>query len=36
MSEKNYRYMGVKPFEAVNRSIFFGRDEDIEGLFTLI
>lgn len=28
--------MGVKPFEATNRSIFFGRDEDIEGLFNLI
>ncbi len=28
--------MGVKPFEATNRTIFFGRDEDIEGLFNLI
>lgn len=36
MSEKTYRYMGVKPFEATNRTIFFGRDEDIEGLFNLI
>ncbi|MBL7797698.1 MAG: hypothetical protein JNJ90_14480 [Saprospiraceae bacterium] len=36
MHEKHYRYMGVKPFEATNRSIFFGRDEDIEGLFNLI
>jgi len=36
MREKQYRYMGVKPFEAANRSLFFGRDEDIEGLFNLI
>lgn len=36
MSEKQYRYMGVKPFEATDRAIFFGRDEDIEGLFNLI
>ncbi len=36
MTEKHYRYMGVKPFEAANRTIFFGRDEDIEGLFNLI
>lgn len=36
MLEKHYRYMGVKPFEAVNRTIFFGRDEDIDGLFNLI
>lgn len=36
MAEKIFRYMGVKPFDAVNRNIFFGRDEDIEGLFTLI
>ncbi|MEQ1745179.1 MAG: hypothetical protein ABMA02_07135 [Saprospiraceae bacterium] len=36
MNEKHYRYMGVKPFEAANRTIFFGRDEDIEGLFNLI
>ena len=36
MSEKHYRYMGVKPFEAANRSIFFGRVEDIEGLYNLI
>jgi len=28
--------MGVKPFEATNRSIFFGREDDIEGLFNLI
>lgn len=28
--------MGVKPFEAADRSTFFGRDEDIEGLFNLI
>lgn len=36
MSERHYRYMGVKPFEATDRSIFFGREEDIEGLFNLI
>lgn len=36
MSEKLFRYMGVKPFEAANRAIFFGRDEDIEGLYNLI
>ncbi len=36
MAQKQYRYMGVKPFEATNRTIFFGRDEDIEGLFNLI
>ncbi|MFN0015827.1 MAG: hypothetical protein ACKVU2_14895 [Saprospiraceae bacterium] len=36
MNGKHYRYMGVKPFEAANRTIFFGRDEDIEGLFNLI
>lgn len=36
MSEKQFRYMGVKPFEAANRAIFFGRDEDIEGLYNLI
>ncbi|MBK8429294.1 MAG: hypothetical protein IPL27_26570 [Lewinellaceae bacterium] len=28
--------MGVKTLEAANRAIFFGRDEDIEGLFNLI
>lgn len=36
MSEKQYRYMGVKPFEASNRAIFFGREADIEGLYNLI
>lgn len=36
MPEKHYRYMGVKPFEAANRTIFFGRDDDIEGLYNLI
>lgn len=36
MPKTLYRYMGVKPFEATNRSIFFGREEDIEGLFNLI
>jgi len=36
MRKKHYRYMGVKPFEATDRTIFFGRDHDIEGLFNLI
>jgi hypothetical protein len=36
MNEKKYRYLGVKPFEATNRTIFFGRNTDIEGLFNLI
>ena len=31
-----YRYMGVKPFEASNRAIFYGRDTDIESLYNLI
>ena len=28
--------MGVKPFEATNRAIFYGRDEDIDSLYNLI
>lgn len=36
MRKKHYRYMGVKPFEATDRTTFFGRDHDIEGLFNLI
>lgn len=36
MSEKQYRYKGVKPFESTDRAIFFGRDEDIEELYNLI
>lgn len=33
---KKYRYPGSKPFEAQERSIFFGREEDIENLTRMI
>ena len=33
---KKYRYPGSKPFEAKERSLFFGREEDIENLTRMI
>ncbi len=36
MTSKRYRYPGSKPFEERERSIFFGRDEDIDMLTRMI
>jgi formylglycine-generating enzyme required for sulfatase activity/energy-coupling factor transporter ATP-binding protein EcfA2 len=33
---KFYRYPGVRPFEAADRTLFFGRDRDIADLFEMI
>ena len=32
----SYRYPGVKPFQADEKELFFGRDKDIKDLFNLI
>lgn len=32
----NYRYPGVKPFEASDTALFFGRDRDRTDLFDLV
>lgn len=34
--QRTYRYMGVRPFGAADRDLFFGRDDDIESLCNLI
>ena len=33
---KRFRYPGVRPFEAADRALFFGRDRDIADLYELV
>jgi formylglycine-generating enzyme required for sulfatase activity len=36
MTERNYRYPGVRPFETKEQHLFFGRNRDIGDLYDLI
>lgn len=36
MSSPRYRYPGVKPYESAQSALFFGRDRDIDQLYSLI
>ncbi len=35
-SKNKYRYPGTRPFSIAEKELFFGRDQDINGLIQLI